>query len=176
MACGGTGLDPGTRMVEVAIPPGVETGARLKVRGAGEAGRGGGAPGDCIILLTVREHGSLKRHGRDVETTRPVTFFQALLGGWVQVPSLEGLAKVHVPPGSGHGVRLKMSGLGVAGESGERGDQIVTLEVESPAEMSEEDKAALERLGEQLSLRPFPRTRAYEASLVSGDPPAEERS
>ena len=167
--CQGSGLDHGTRIVEVDVPSGVESGARLKVRGAGEAGRAGGEPGDCIIVLTVRDHGSLRRQGLDIETERPVTLLQATLGAWVEVPSLEGVAKVQVPAGSVDGARLKLSGLGVRGSDGARGDQIVTLTVESPQGLSPEQEAALQSLASQLGLGPFPRTQAYETSLSRVD-------
>ncbi|MEC9070900.1 MAG: DnaJ C-terminal domain-containing protein, partial [Myxococcota bacterium] len=171
--CQGSGTGTGTRNIAIDIPPGVNSGRRLKVRGLGEPGRNDGPPGDCIVVLSVSEHAHLTRKGLDVVIKRPVTLFQALLGGWIRVPSLEGVVRLQLPSGTESGARLKMAGKGVMTPEGERGDQIVTIHVESPSDLSPEIAEALSHIAQDIDPETFPQTRVFEASL---SPDGEEET
>ena len=173
--CAGSGVGRGTQALVIQVPPGVNSGRRLKIRGRGEPGRGQGPAGDCIVVLSVTDHSHLSRDGLDVLMERPVTLFQALLGGWVWVPSLEGVVRLQLPPGTESGARLKMSGKGVLTPEGERGNQIVTIHVEAPRDLPPEITEALSQIASQMDAETFPRTSAFEVSLSSdeegeGDP------
>jgi molecular chaperone DnaJ len=144
-ACGGAGTQRKTSQLSLKIPAGVDSGSRLKLRGEGEAGSGGGPPGDLYVLLQVREHPLFVREGHDVVCEVPVSFVQAALGAELEVPTLGGKTKVKVPAGtqSGHAFRLK--GRGIADLNGYgRGDQLVRVLVETPRKLSPRQRELLE--------------------------------
>jgi DnaJ-class molecular chaperone len=147
--------------VEVSVPPGVETGGRLRVPGHGQPAPGrGGAPGDLYLEIEVRPDPHLQRNGADVELAVPVTFSEAALGTKVQVPTVEGPVTVTIPPGTSSGARLRLRGKGVKKADGARGDQFVRVEIVAPkgAAESPETRRLLEELAkltEHKSPRPF---------------------
>src|SRR5581483_5518032 len=112
-ACEGTGSVRRTYTVNIKVPAGVDTGSRLKLRGEGEAGSPGAPPGDLYVLLEVRDHPIFVREGTDIVCEVPVSFPQAALGAELEVPTLDGTARVKIPPGtqSGHVIRLKGKGI-----------------------------------------------------------------
>lgn len=168
--CQGCGRKDCTRTIAIDIPPGVTSGRRLKVRDAGEPGAWGGPAGDCIVVLSVMDHPHLTRRGLDVTMERPVTLFQALLGGWVWVPTLEGVARLQLPAGTESGARLKMVGKGVLTPDGARGDQVVTVQVESPGGLDGPTLDALGQIAETIDMDAFPQTRQFEEHLsTDGD-------
>jgi molecular chaperone DnaJ len=143
--CSGTGAQRRVQQLNIKVPPGVDNGSRLKLRGEGEAGPGATTPGDLYVVLHVREHPLFVREGADIVCEVPVSFVQAALGAEVQVPTLEGPARVKIVPGtqSGHVVRLK--GRGIADLNGYgRGDQIVRVVVETPRKLSARQREVLE--------------------------------
>jgi len=144
-ACGGAGVERRTYQLSIKIPAGVDSGSRLKLRGEGEAGPNGGAPGDLYVLLHVREHPLFVREGHDVVCEVPLSFTQAALGGEVDVPTLGGPAKVKIPAGTQSGQIFRLKGQGVAEINGYgRGDQIVRIIVETPRRLSPRQRALLE--------------------------------
>jgi DnaJ-class molecular chaperone len=119
--------------VEVTVPPGVESGGRLRVPGHGQPAPGkGGAPGDLYLEIEVRSDPHLVRNGSDIELDVPVTFSEAALGTKVQVPTVEGPVTVTVPPGTSSGARLRLRGKGVKKADSSRGDQMVRVEIVAP--------------------------------------------
>jgi len=139
------GVERRTYQLSIKIPAGVDSGSRLKLRGEGEAGPNGGAPGDLYVLLHVREHPLFVREGHDVVCEVPLSFTQAALGGEVDVPTLGGPAKVKIPAGTQSGQIFRLKGQGVAEINGYgRGDQIVRIIVETPRRLSPRQRALLE--------------------------------
>jgi molecular chaperone DnaJ len=119
-----------THQLNIKIPAGVDAGARLKLRGEGEAGPHGGSPGDLYVVLHVREHPLFVREGTDVVCEVPVSFAQVALGVEVQVPTLDGSATVKIPAGTQSGQLFRLKGRGIADLNGYgRGDQIVRIVV-----------------------------------------------
>ncbi|UPG74158.1 J domain-containing protein [Roseomonas gilardii subsp. gilardii] len=114
--------------LDVRIPPGLEDGQVLRLRGKGQPGRNGGPDGDALIEIAVRPHPLYRRQGRDLEMDLPVTFAEAILGGRVAVPTPRGEVTLTVPPRSDAGTRLRLRGRGVAEHGGQpAGDLYVTL-------------------------------------------------
>jgi DnaJ-class molecular chaperone len=134
-----------TLSLDVRIPAGIETGGTLRVRGKGSPGSGGGPAGDLVLHITVAPHPWFRREGLDILVDVPISIAECALGTTVQVPMLEGTASLRVPPGTGSGKRLRLKGKGVSAKSG-AGDLYAVIRVEAPKSMSDEDRAALERM------------------------------
>jgi len=132
--CGGEGRVQKMETLDVRIPPGAQTGSRVRVAGRGNAGAHGGAPGDLYIILRVEPHPFFERRGDDLYTVVPVTVPEATLGAKVEVPTIDGRAQVRIPPGtsSGKKLRLREKGAPSIRHSGKRGDQIVEVQVVVP--------------------------------------------
>lgn len=142
----------GGSTVEVSVPPGVETGGRLRVPGHGQPAPGrGGAPGDLYLELEVRPDAHLTRNGADIELGVPVTFSEAALGTKLSVPTVEGPVTVTIPAGTSSGARLRLRGKGVKRSDGARGDQIVRVEIVAPKGAA--DDAETRKLLEELARR-----------------------
>lgn len=120
------------RTVEVRIPPGSTDGQTLRLKGQGHGAEDGAIPGDAFIELKVEEHSHFRRRDLDVLLDLPVTVQEAVMGGKVPVPTIDGKVMVTVPPGSNTGAVLRLKGKGIAGPHGTRGDQMVTLSVVLP--------------------------------------------
>jgi len=129
------------RNVEVNVPPGVETGARLRVPGQGGQASSGGHPGDLYLDVTVEPDVFLRRSGRDIELALPLTVAEACLGTQVDVPTVDGTVRVTVPPGTSSGARLRLRGKGVKLPDGSRGDQYCRIEIAIP-KLDPQNKAA----------------------------------
>ena len=141
--------------VEIGIPPGVESGGRLRVPGQGAAAPGkGGAPGDLYLEIEVRPDANLRREGTDVELDVPVTMTEAALGAKVEVPTVEGPVTVTIPAGTSSGARLRLRGRGIKRQDGSRGDQFCRVEIVAP-KLKPED-AETRRLFEEIARRTAP--------------------
>jgi len=147
--CHGSGTVQRRRKLEVKIPPGVDTGTRLRVPGEGEAGEKGGPPGDLYVEIQVKPHSIFTRSDDDVIMEAPISFTQAALGDEIIVPTLDGKAKMKIPPGtqSGHVFRLKGKGFPRLHISG-KGDQLVKIKVEVPTKLTEKQKQLLREFSE----------------------------
>jgi DnaJ-class molecular chaperone len=142
----------GGSTVEVTVPPGVESGGRLRVPGHGQPAPGrGGAPGDLYLEIEVRPDPHLVRNGSDVELPVPVTFSEAALGTKVQVPTVEGPVTVTIPAGTSSGARLRLRGKGVKKPDGTRGDQMVRVEIVAPKAAADDQETR--KLLEELARR-----------------------
>ena len=119
------------KTIDLKLPAGVETGTQMRLSGKGEDGPGG--RGDAIISIEVGSHRFFTRDGHDVRLDLPVTLAEAVLGGKVPVPTVEGKVMLTVPAGSSSGKVLRLKGRGFHGKGGGRGDQLVTLMIEIPA-------------------------------------------
>ena len=122
----------GGRTVEVSIPAGVEAGQVLRLRGQGEAGGQGGPAGDCLIEVAIRPHAFFRRDGADVRVDLPITLKEALFGGAVRAPTVDGPVEVRVPAGANSGAQLRLRGKGAPKAGGGQGDQIIKLIIDVP--------------------------------------------
>jgi len=142
--CHGTGGVTKTRTLNVRIPPGVADGQRIRLAGRGEPGERGGPPGDLFVRAILRADPIFGRSGDDLTVTVPVTYAEAVLGAEVRVPTLEGMVKVKIPPGTPSGRLLRVRGRGVPKRDGHQGDLLVTVEIVLPEKLSDEAREALE--------------------------------
>ena len=151
--CGGSGRVEKERALNVNVPPGVETGTRIRLAGEGEAGMRGGPPGDLYIFLNVRDHPIFRRDGSDLYCRVPVSIATAALSGEVEVPTIDGgRTRVKVPAGSQSGRQMRLRGKGMPALRGQgRGDMFIELQVETPVNLTSRQKELLrefERLSE----------------------------
>ncbi|TVR44416.1 MAG: molecular chaperone DnaJ [Planctomycetota bacterium] len=131
-SCHGEGLISRKVQIKVPIPAGIEDGSRLRVSGEGEPSREGGPRGDLYVYISIKADDIFERHGDDVVCRVPVGYAQASLGADIEVPTLEGKAKLKIPPGTQPGEILRMRGQGVPNGYGRRGDQLVVVNVHVP--------------------------------------------
>ncbi len=147
--CRGEGRVRRKKELTIHVPAGVDTGSRLRLNGEGEAGVGGGPPGDLYVVLMVREHPIFRRDGDDIYCEVPITMVQAALGDEIEVPTLDGPVKMKVPPGSQSGKVFRLRHRGVTSLNGSgRGDVLVSLLVEVPSKLSAKQKAILREFAE----------------------------
>jgi molecular chaperone DnaJ len=145
--CGGSGQVSSNSTITVRIPPGVDSGYRMRVAGKGSAGSKGGLPGDLYLVITVRPHEFFRREGNDILITVPVTVTEAALGAKIEVPSLSGKAMLRIPPGTQSGQKFRLHGKGVPSLRGEGiGNQIVEVRVVVPRVADERSKEILREL------------------------------
>ena len=160
--CSGAGTVRIEREIEVDLPPGIDTGQRLRVAGEGEPGEGGGPRGDLYILVEVEDNGIFRREGNDVICEVPISFTQAILGDKVRVPTLEGEAELKIPAGTQSGTHLRLRGMGCPDIRGyHRGDQIVRIQVETPTKLTREMRELIERFAELSSEQSYPLHRRF---------------
>ncbi|MGH9774854.1 MAG: molecular chaperone DnaJ [Candidatus Acidiferrales bacterium] len=146
--CGGEGRVRRSDTLEVRIPPGAQTGSRVRVAGRGNAGTAGGPPGDLYIITRVEPHPFFERRGDDLFTRVPVTVSEAALGAKVEVPTIDGRAMVRIPPGTDSGtiLRLREKGAPSVRRAGKRGDQLVEVQVVVPRPEDEKVRQLLRDL------------------------------
>jgi molecular chaperone DnaJ len=151
--CGGEGRVQRVDTLDVRIPPGAQTGSRVRVAGRGNAGVQGGPPGDLYIIMNVEPHPFFDRRGDDLYTVVPITISEASLGAKVEVPTIDGRSQVRIPPGTNSGTKLRLREKGApsARHQGKRGDQIVEVQVVVP---KPEDERVRTLLKELASLEP----------------------
>jgi molecular chaperone DnaJ len=143
--CHGEGRLPKTTKLNVRIPPGVDTGSRLRSGGNGEAGAAGGHPGDLYIVLTVKEHELFERQGDDLFCDIPIKFTLATLGGTIEVPTLFGKASLKIPAATQSGTTFRLRDKGMPSlRGGRHGDQLVRVHVEVPSSLTSEQRRLLE--------------------------------
>ncbi|HOV79697.1 MAG TPA: molecular chaperone DnaJ [Bacillota bacterium] len=149
--CRSSGKVRKTRSIKVKVPPGVDSGSRLRLAGEGEAGTRGGPPGDLYVYIHVKPHRIFKREDDDVICEIPVSFVQAALGDEIEVPTLEGNTKLRIPEGIQSGTMLRLKGRGIPHINGYgRGDQHVVIKVITPTRLTDRQKDLLKefaRLG-----------------------------
>jgi len=151
--CSGSGVTQQTKRYRVNIPAGVKDGSRIRLAGKGEAGPRGGPPGDLYVTTRVTSSPVFKRlDGGNLEVTVPITIPEALRGGTIEVPTLDGTKRIKVAPGTRHGTIQRLRGEGPPKpKGGGRGDIRYRLEIEVPAELSEEQDEAAAKLAEALN-------------------------
>ncbi len=152
--CRGLGVEKRPREVRTRIPAGVKDGQTIRLKGRGAPGRNGGPSGDLLVELKVAPHRLFGRRGNDLTVTVPVTFAEAALGGEIDVPTLDGPpVTLRLKPGTQSGSRHRVKGKGIETKQA-IGDLIVTVDVVVPAELTDEQRAAIERLAEATTVNP----------------------
>jgi molecular chaperone DnaJ len=145
--CRGTGVEKRNREVKVRIPAGVADGQRIRLKGRGGPGRNGGPPGDLFVECHVTPHKLFGRDGSNLTLRVPITFAEAALGGDIDVPTLEGpTVKLRLKPGTQSGSRHRVKGKGIETPR-HTGDLIVTVDVQVPKSLTDEQRQAVEALG-----------------------------
>ena len=147
--CGAEGRSARSRVIDVDIPAGVADGLELRVSGAGNAGRGGGGPGDLYVSLEVEPHPVFARRGQDLFATLEVPMTQAVLGADVEISTLDATESIRIEPGiaSGEVLRVKNGGIPNLGRRG-RGDLFITVQVLTPDLGSKEERKLMEQLAD----------------------------
>ena len=153
LTCGGAGRVRKRKKLSVMVPPGVDTGTRLRISGEGADGVNGGPPGDLYVLFNVRPHSVFGRDGMNLYCEVPISFTQAALGAEIDIPTLEGPDELRVPAGTQTGKEFKLRGLGAPslhGRGRNRGDLICRLLVETPVDLSGDQRQLLLELQKTL--------------------------
>ncbi len=146
--CGGTGSIPSTRTIEVKIPPGVFEGSSIRLKGQGGEGTADGQRGDLYLKVRLLPHPVFTVKGRDIETEITLRPDQAVLGDKVTVPTLERSVNLTIPPGTVSGRRLRLKGKGLPTRDGNHGDQYVKININIPADISEDEKELYRKIRE----------------------------
>jgi molecular chaperone DnaJ len=151
--CTGSGEVRARKKLMVQVPAGIDTGAKIRLKGQGGRGAGGGAPGDLIISFQVEPDRFYKRDGLDLIATVPLNVAQALLGSKIRVTTLDGRrVTIRIPAGTPSGKRFKASGLGIS-RDGRKGDLIVETTIVVPEKLTEEQEQLMRAFAEQAGLK-----------------------
>ena len=145
--CGGSGVAPRSEVVTVVVPPGIDPGARVAVPGRGQAGARGGPAGDLYVTIEIAPHPFLRREGRDLHVTVPVAVHEAALGARIDVPTLDGVVRLKIPPNTPAGQRLRVRGQGVPLTTGEAGDLVAEIQIVMPPVKDERSRELLREFG-----------------------------
>ncbi|ABR74457.1 molecular chaperone DnaJ [Actinobacillus succinogenes] len=165
--CHGDGRVHKTESLSVKIPAGVDTGNQLRLAGKGAAGENGAPAGDLYVVIHVKEHHIFERDGNNLYCEVPISFTQAALGGEIEVPTLDGRAKLKIPEGTQTGTMFRMRGKGItAMRSGYSGDLICKITVETPVKLTDEQKDLLHKL--EASLEGKTTQRPKSSSFLDG--------
>jgi len=149
--CRGQGRVEKTRTLSVKVPPGVDTGDRIRLSGEGEAGPEGGPPGDLFVQMSVKQHPIFERDGKHLYCEVPITFVDAALGGELEVPTLDGRVKLKIPPETQTGKLFRLRGKGVKPvRGGGVGDLLCRAVVETPVNLNKQQKELLRKFQESL--------------------------
>lgn len=155
--CKGEGRVYGEETISIEIPAGVQEGMQLSMGGKGNAGERGGAPGDLIIQIEEEQHAELHRDGLNVAYDLHISFPDAAFGTQVEVPTIDGRAKIKIPPGTQSGKIFRLKGKGFPEVQGySKGDQLIQVNVWTPQHMSAEEKEALEKMNQSENFKPNP--------------------
>jgi molecular chaperone DnaJ len=155
--CKGEGRVYGEETVSIDIPAGVQEGMQLNISGRGNAGERGGSPGDLIILIEEEQHKDLQREGLNAAFELHISFTDAVFGTQIEVPTIDGRAKIKIPAGTQSGKIFRLKGKGFpAVNSYEKGDQLIHVNVWTPQNLTPEEKSLLEKLNHSQNFKPTP--------------------
>ena len=160
--CRGSGAVRKRRTIKVNIPAGIDHGQTISLRGQGGAGKNGGPAGDLLITVMVQPHEIFRRDGVDVFCEAPITFTQAVLGAELEIPTIDGKVKYSIPEGTQTGTVFRLKGKGIPVLNGRgRGDQYVTVVIETPRSLNKEQKEALRRFSETLGENNYEKRKSF---------------
>ena len=161
-ACRGQGRRSTQVQSKVRIPAGVDTGVHMRLRGEGESGISGGPPGDLHIVIRVRPHPLFERHEDDILCEVPISFATAALGGELEVPTMEGPARIRIPPGTQTGKAFRLRDKGFPRVNGRgRGDQHVMVTIETPTHLTANQREKLEEFAAACNEQVHPRLKSF---------------
>ena len=165
--CLGEGRVDRPQALAVEIPPGVDTGTRIRLSGKGEAGQRGASPGDLYIFIHVKPHDLFEREGTTLATRVPVSFTTAALGGCVEIPDLDGSTnRIDIPAGMQSGKQLRVRGAGMPVLQGRgRGDLVVEIKVETPTRLTRKQKEILQQFRDTETGDECPESRSFLSKL-----------
>ncbi len=143
-----------TGRITVKIPPGIEDGKKIRLRGQGEPAPGGAAPGDILLTIRVTPHPCFQRRGNHLHVKVPVTLSEAALGSKVDVPTPRGTVSLRIPPGTSGGTKLRIKGHGVAPPSGPSGDLLAEIQIVLPRELDDQSREMIRRVEQQYTENP----------------------
>ena len=144
-----------TESLVVKIPPGIDTGAKLRLKGQGEPGSKGAPAGDMTIIIEVEPHAYFKREGQNLQVEVPISVAEAVLGAKIDVPGLEGMKSLTIPPGSSSGLKLRLKGQGIPATAGKPGgDLFVVLKIMVPKNIDAASKRLIEEFSERNPQNP----------------------
>eukprot|EP00882_Tetradesmus_deserticola_P020993 GHRQ01022687.1.p1 GENE.GHRQ01022687.1~~GHRQ01022687.1.p1 ORF type:complete len:212 (+),score=72.80 GHRQ01022687.1:209-844(+) len=148
--CGGDGRERETKRIQLTVPAGIDNGARLRVKGEGNAGRRGAPPGDLIVFIRVKDHAELRRDGIDIHSDIDISYVDAILGSLVKVTTVDGPVELKIPPGTQPGTTLLMAKRGVPrlGANNVRGNHNVHVRVSIPKQLGSDERKLVEQLKE----------------------------
>lgn len=146
--------DGRTETISVKIPPGIEDGKKIRLRGQGEPAIGGGAAGDILLTVRIEPHAYFQRRGQDLTVRVPVTLGEAALGAKVDVPTPKGTVTLQVPAGTSSGTKLRIKAHGVASSGGGAGDLFAEVQIVLPKQFDEESRQMIRKLEEQAPKSP----------------------
>jgi curved DNA-binding protein len=149
-----------TKQLAVTIPAGVTEGTQIRLAGQGQAGIGTGAAGDLFLRVRIAPHPVFQVSGRDLLVDVPITPWEAALGAKVDVPTLDGVVKMTIPPGAQSGQRFRLRGKGFPQERGERGDLYATVHIVVPKTLTADEQALFQQLAQRSSFNPRQERRA----------------
>ena len=150
-ACQGNGRVRKRKTIKISIPAGIDNGQTISLRGQGHAGKNGGSSGDLLVTVMVQPHEIFRREDTAVFCEAPITFTQAVLGAELEIPTIDGKVKYNIPEGTQTGTVFRLKGKGIPALNGRgRGDQYVTVVVETPRGLNKEQKEALRKFSETL--------------------------
>ena len=154
--CHGTGYIANRKKIQVSVPAGIDNGQSIRIREKGEPGKNGGPRGDLLVEVQVARHPIFQRQDMNIFSTAPLTYAQAALGGTVRINTVDGEVEYEVKPGTQTDTRIRLKGKGVPSLRNKniRGDQYVTLVIQTPAKLNEEAKEALRKFDEACGNRP----------------------
>ena len=160
--CHGSGVEKETYSKKVKIPAGIEEGQRLIVREAGDAGENNGEYGDLYVYISEKKHAIFTRHGNDIHCEVPIEIVTAILGGEIEVPTLDGKTKIKIPEGtqSGKVFRLKEKGIPRL-HSNQKGSEILEVKVEIPTGLSSKQKDSLKKFGDSLNEKNYKNSKSF---------------
>ena len=160
--CKGSGQREKTSKITLRIPPGVDTGSRLRSSGNGESGKRGGGPGDLYVIIHVKAHEIFHRDGDDLLCDVPISFTTAALGGEIEVPTLDGHAQIKIPAGTQTGSVFRLRGKGIRNVHGQgHGDLHVQVTVEVPVKLNGEQRAKLTEFAGLCDASVNPRSKSF---------------
>ena len=164
--CSGNGKVESFRVIQVNVPAGIETGTRLHLKGLGISGSAGGKDGDFLVVVQVAKHPLLQLEDGRLVCRVPIPVYRALAGGKIDVPTLDGIATIDVPPGARCGQEIRLRGQGLrTPERKRRGDLVIRLEVEMPRKITAAEKKLIQQLADRAAPAAYPETKKYERLL-----------
>ena len=160
--CRGSGAVRKRKTIKVNIPAGIDHGQTISLRGQGNAGKNGGSAGDLLITVMVQPHELFRRDGVDVFCEAPITFSQAVLGAELEIPTIDGKVKYSIPEGTQTGTVFRLKGKGIPVLNGRgRGDQYVTVTIETPRNLNKEQKEALRKFSETVGENNYEKRKSF---------------